>query len=224
MNILFDSPKPTNLIRRVLELNTKNSLILDFFAGSGTTGHAVLQLNKEDGGNRRFILCSNRENTSENPDKNLCREVCYERVKRVSQGYENTKGEAVEGLGGNVRYFKTAFVPHSKSTDDLRHAFVDRCSDLLRIKEDCFDAVPGHSGDAFRAYSGNGKNLALVYDPSDLSELKGYLAKASGPVTAYVFAIAQEPFAEELAEWSGRLVLEPIPDGILSSYRKIYGI
>lgn len=79
--IPFDTPKPTSLIKRVLQIASfKNSTILDFFAGSGTTGHAVLKLNAEDGGNRRFILCTNNEN-------GICENVTYERIFRVINGY-----------------------------------------------------------------------------------------------------------------------------------------
>lgn len=156
---------------------------------------------------------------------NLCRAVCYERVKRVSEGYVNTKNEKVDGLGGNIRYFKTGFVKHTKSTDNLRHAFVDRCSDLLRIKDDCFETVDGFDSDSiFRVFSGKDKNLAILFDPAKLSELTSYLKSTSGKVSAYIFTIAPEPFAEELAEFSDRLTIEPIPDTILAAYRKIFRI
>jgi adenine-specific DNA-methyltransferase len=99
----FSTPKPVQLIERVLHIATKpGDLILDFFAGSGTTAHAVLKLNQEDGGNRRFILVSNTEATADVPDKNLCRDVCAERVRRVITGYHNKKNEWVEGLGGDL--------------------------------------------------------------------------------------------------------------------------
>ncbi len=73
-----------------------NDLILDSFAGSGTTGHAILQLNKQDGGNRRFILVE--------MEAKISRNITAERLKRVAQGYENAKGEKIEGLGGGFRY------------------------------------------------------------------------------------------------------------------------
>ena len=57
----FENPKPTTLIKTLIKCCNKNALVLDFFAGSGTTGHAVLELNKEDEGNRHFILCTNNE-------------------------------------------------------------------------------------------------------------------------------------------------------------------
>ena len=83
--------------------NRDNAVILDFFAGSGTTGHAVLTLNAEDGGRRQFILCTNNEN-------NICAEVCFPRVKNVLLGYKNPKKERIDGFGGNLKYYKTHFV------------------------------------------------------------------------------------------------------------------
>lgn len=86
----FHYPKPLSLIQGLLQQATRpNDTVLDFFAGSGTTGHAVLALNAQDGGNRRFILCSSTEATAKEPDKNLCRDVCAQRIRRVitTQGY-----------------------------------------------------------------------------------------------------------------------------------------
>ena len=80
----FHYPKPLSLIQNLLSQATRtNDTVLDFFAGSGTTGHAVLALNALDGGNRKFILCSSTEATEKEPAKNLCRDVCAERIKRV---------------------------------------------------------------------------------------------------------------------------------------------
>jgi site-specific DNA-methyltransferase (adenine-specific)/adenine-specific DNA-methyltransferase len=93
---IFDNPKPTRLIKRVLQLCTEpGSLVLDSFAGSGTTGHAVLQLNKEDNGNRRFILVEME------PD--ICQNITCQRLKHVIQGYNNNEKHA-DGLGGSFRY------------------------------------------------------------------------------------------------------------------------
>ena len=93
----FDTPKPTRFLQRILQISTnKDSLILDSFSGSGTTGHAVLKQNAEDGGNRRFILVE--------MDDNIARNVTAERVRRVAQGYANAKEQAVEGLGGGFQF------------------------------------------------------------------------------------------------------------------------
>ena len=96
----FTYAKPTYLIRRAMEMIdfSQNPYVFDFFAGSGTTGHAVMKLNAEDGGNRRFILCTNNEN-------NICREVTYERIKRVIDK---------EGYSASLKYFKVDYIPVSE--------------------------------------------------------------------------------------------------------------
>ena len=92
----FSYPKPIALISEIVQrISGENSIILDFFAGSGTTGHAVMKLNAEDGGNRRFILCTNNEN-------NICRDVTYERINRAidKEGYEAC-----------LKYYKVEYIP-----------------------------------------------------------------------------------------------------------------
>lgn len=85
---VFSTPKPLRLLDRILRIATgPDDLVLDFFAGSGTTAHAVMKLNAEDGGRRRFILVSSTEATEAEPDKNLCRDVCAKRVRRAIEGY-----------------------------------------------------------------------------------------------------------------------------------------
>lgn len=122
---VFSTPKPIRLIERVLRIATNpGDLVLDFFAGSGTTAHAVLKLNREDGGNRRFILVSNTEATAVEPDKNLCRDICAERVRRVSAGYTNKKGQVVAGLGGNFAYLRARRIPREAVITDLDHGSV----------------------------------------------------------------------------------------------------
>jgi site-specific DNA-methyltransferase (adenine-specific)/adenine-specific DNA-methyltransferase len=94
---VFDTPKPSQLIARVIEhAADKDDLILDSFAGSGTTGHAVLKMNQQDGGNRRFILVEME------PD--IARKLTSERLRRVIRGYNNEKGNAISGFGGSFRY------------------------------------------------------------------------------------------------------------------------
>ncbi|TAN26313.1 MAG: site-specific DNA-methyltransferase [Castellaniella sp.] len=115
----FDTPKPTRLLQRVIQIATNpGDLILDSFAGSGTTGHAVLKQNAEDGGNRRFILVE--------MDEHIARNITAERVRRVAQGYTNAKGERVDGLGGGFQYCRLSaeplFAPDGQVRGDVTFA------------------------------------------------------------------------------------------------------
>ncbi len=112
----FSHAKPTYLIRRALEMVDfkESDYVLDFFAGSGTTGHAVMMLNAEDGGNRKFILCTNNEN-------GICREITYERLKRAID---------LEGYEASLKYCKVGFVP---ITEQVYYEYADKL--LLHIRE-----------------------------------------------------------------------------------------
>ncbi len=101
---VFITPKPTRLIQRILQISTDpDSLILDSFAGSGTTGHAVLKQNAEDGGKRRFILVE--------MDEHIASTVTTARVKRVANGYTNAKGQAIDGLGDGFQFCRLSAEP-----------------------------------------------------------------------------------------------------------------
>lgn len=109
----FDTPKPTRLIQRILQISTeKDSLILDSYAGSGTTAHAVLKQNAEDGGSRRFILVE--------MDERIARDVTAERVRRVSQGYESAKDDKIEGLGGSFQFCRLSKEPLFAADGQIR--------------------------------------------------------------------------------------------------------
>ncbi len=110
---VFITPKPTRLIQRILQIATdEDSLILDSFAGSGTTGHAVLKQNAEDGGSRQFIMVE--------MDEGIARNVTAERMKRVTTGYSNPKGTVVEGLGGGFQYCRLSAEPLFDADGQIR--------------------------------------------------------------------------------------------------------
>ena len=137
---MFDFPKPSNLIKYLLTTIVRthqSSIILDFFAGSGTTMHATMQLNAEDGGHRQCILVTNNEN-------NICEDVTYVRNQRVIQGYTKPKGETVEGLhSNNLRYYKTDFVSRKPSLKN-RQMLMAVSTDLLCIKNDVSSPMIRH--------------------------------------------------------------------------------
>ncbi len=109
----FDTPKPAPLLERIIQIaSDKDSIILDSFAGSGTTAHAVLKQNAADGGNRKFILVE--------MEPGICRDITAERVRRVAGGYTNAKGEKVEGLGGGFQYCRLSKEPLFDATGAVR--------------------------------------------------------------------------------------------------------
>ena len=135
----FDTVKPVELLIELISHFQSNSTVLDFFAGSGTTGHAVLKLNAEDGGTRRFILCTNNEN-------NICRNITYERIRRVIRN---------EGYAASLKYFKIDFVPISER---LYYEYADEL--LLHIRE----LVELENGVNFR----NNSEIAIVLTDEEL--------------------------------------------------------
>lgn len=138
----FPYPKPLEFIVEILRAaTTDNSLIVDFFAGSGTTGEATMLLNKATDGNRRFILCTNNEN-------NICRNVTYERIKRVIDR---------DGYSASLKYFKVDYVPIS---DRMYYEYADEL--LLHIKE----LVELENGINF---SGN-KQIAIVLTDDEMDQ------------------------------------------------------
>lgn len=122
----FAYAKPVTLAKELLESITFNNLdatILDFFAGSGTTGQAVTELNAEDGGTRKFILATNNEN-------NIAEEVTYERMKRVSSGTEKYEANPL-----NLKYFKTNFVIKEEFPDvSLEYELLKYVTPLIELE------------------------------------------------------------------------------------------
>lgn len=124
----FPYPKPPSLIKALLSQCTsadEGHIVLDFFAGSGTTGQAVLELNQEDDGDRRFILVSSTEATEAAPDKNVCRDVAAKRLHNVINGYSipSKKGpKPIEGTGGEFGYLRTMRIPFERLHTELAEA------------------------------------------------------------------------------------------------------
>ena len=131
---VFSHPKPTSLIKYLVDMvtyNNKEAIILDFFAGSGTTAQAVLELNKADGGNRKFIICTNNEN-------NICENITYPRIKTVISGIRNDGTKYSDGLEASLKYFKTDFVENFANRDQLYFDLTERCIPMLCMKNDCY--------------------------------------------------------------------------------------
>ncbi len=208
---VFDFPKAPKAVEDCIRVANvpEDGIVLDFFAGSGTTGQAVLNLNMQDGANRQFILCTNNEN-------GIAENVTYMRIKKVIEGYKNIKG-----LPANMRYFKTAFVPKSTVSDDTRYELVTRSCDMICVREDTFDRVIDDK--AYKIFRGSYHYTAILFDIDKLEDLKNKFAKLDDePINIYVFSLTNDAYDEDFMDVSQRHSLCPIPESILEVYRKVF--
>ena len=220
----FDFPKPVSLITQICEIcSHEDSTILDFFAGSGTTLHAVMQLNAEDGGHRRCILVTNNEN-------GICENVTYERNKRVINGYTKPNGEAVEGLhGNNLRYYRTDFVGRSRSPQNLRK-LVRLATDMLCIKEDLYAEQQAFAGQevvkqAFRYFEKGDKRMLIIYREEAVPLLVPLIEQFELPqgerIKVYVFSPSEDPWAGDFEDVQDKVELCALPMAILNAYKRV---
>ena len=216
---LFDTPKPVKLIKEIIRSSTtRQSTVLDFMAGSGTTGHAVLDLNKEDGGNRKFILCTNNES-------NICTDVCHPRLKKVIKGYKNNKDEDVEGLGGNLKYFKTDFVKNTNNRDQLKINLTKKCTEILCVKENIFNLKKDQENyKIFTSNDGN-RHLCIYYNfiDKDFDNFVKDISKLNGGKAVYIFALNNKIDKKEF-KGIPDISFEAIPYKILEVYEQLVKI
>jgi adenine-specific DNA-methyltransferase len=203
--------KPVKMLKQFINYHKdKNVVVLDFFAGSGSTAHAVLDLNKEDGGDRSFVICTNNEN-------DICEKVCYPRIKNVIKGWNGN-----DGFGGSLKYFKTKFVKKNANGDDFKTRITHECTEMLCLREGVFDEVK--KTDHYRIFQQGDKTLAVYYslDRKSLPALKKELEKMDGEKILYCFTLDATGLSKtEFANWHG-VTLEPIPQKILDVYKQIY--
>ncbi len=215
---LFSTPKPSRLIKQILRLvDNQDAVVLDFMAGSGTTGQAVLDLNKEDNGNRKFILCTN--NGDEKAEHKIASDICYPRIKKVINGYKNQQGQQVEGLGGNLKYYICDFV-EAESTDRNKRKLVSESTDMLCIKENAFEPIK--DGDDFKIFKGNDKYLGIVFYEDAIEAYKKVINKIDGSFNTYVFSLGDDPHEKEFKDVRSKVNLCAIPEVILKVYREIF--
>ena len=273
----FPFPKSIYTLVKCLRLvvgNRTNATVLDFFAGSGTTGHAVLMLNQEDSGQRQCILCTNNEN-------NICEEVTYPRVERVINGYEfegkdkevlyekklnvtamkkasdileeieaikTMEGEKCEkyevkvednhvrligtkevtgkkeGLGGSLKYYRTAFIGKNNvinASDSDKVELAHQAGELLALAENTL--YKAKENKYWQLYE-NAERYTAIYFREELDhfeEFVGMVEKLEWPATVYMFSWGDEEFADEFEHVEGVRV-KAIPLPILEIYKSIY--
>ena len=216
-NDIFNNPKPTKLIMRCLEVSNSDALVLDFFAGSGTTGQAVLEMNKQDGGHRHFIICTNNEN-------DIAKTVCYPRIQKIIEGYhKNGDKEFIEGLSGNLKYFKTDFVNNSKNTTQTKINLAKECSEMICLKTGRFNQINCNSS-AFKIFSNNTKDqyTCIYFDcfDTDMNNFVTEIQKLNGKKDLYIFSLTDSVDNSLFAGIPDSNV-EAIPYKILDLYRRI---
>ena len=211
----FPFPKSLYAVKDCIQAvihSKEKAIILDFFAGSGTTGHAVLELNKENGGNRQFILCTNNEN-------DICTDVCYPRIDKVINGYKNSKGEKVDGLGGNLKYFRTDFVD-AQPTDRNKKKLTDEAIEMLCIREGTFEEVVDSK--QYKVFRNNQHYTGIILDQLAIPAFKKAIKNLKGKFSVYVFSLGDDTFDEEFEDLKQKVKLSPIPEAILRVYRRIF--
>lgn len=210
--------KPIKLIKDIIKLikGNKNFTILDFFAGSGTTGHAVLDLNKEDGGSRNFIICTNNEDNNGDGNK-ICENICYPRIKNVIKGQKNKVP-----LEGNLQYFKTALLKKSNNRDQVKINLTHECTEMLCVKENIFNTQ--NESEDFKIFKSNKKDkfLCVYYNFMDKS-FKDFLKeikKLNGEKIIYQFSL-ENNIDKELFKGIDDIRFEAIPQKILEIYKQL---
>jgi adenine-specific DNA-methyltransferase len=269
----FNNPKPVSLIKRIVELSLDDKgIILDFFAGSGTTGQAIIEMNKKDGGKRQVILCTNNESK-------ICEEVTYPRVKNIIKGFEfegnqvetlfeeklnatkikkgkelieeikkiklkeksnfdkfeikieksnivlkglKVKRGKQEGLGNNLKYFKTSFVANNRNNDQLKTDITKRCTEMLCLKEGIFNLIKEEAD--YKIFQHGNRYLAVYYDfaNASLDELKEEMNALKGEKVLYCFTVDNHGLDKVNFRGWKNIRLEPIPQKILDVYKRIF--
>lgn len=182
LGVSFTYAKPVNLIKYLLAISNQNkdAIILDAFAGSGTTAQAVLELNKKDGGNRKFIICTNNEN-------NICKQVTYPRVKTVITGVRNDGTKYSDGIPANLKYYHTDFV--SKDEEFLSDALLEHATEMIQLEH---------------AIKLDGKQYIMLLDDDEADELAAHWSEYSNVKALYVssnvlFTTEQEQLFKDTA-------------------------
>lgn len=198
----FPSQKPIGLMHYLLEvLAPDDAIILDFFAGSGSTAGAVLRLNDERKTKAKFILCTN-------DDGNICKDFCYPRVKTL--------------LGkskGNLKYFNTAFVG-AEPNDKNKEALTRQATEMLCVREDTFEPVKETK--LIKIFKNGKHHMGILFDESAIPSLKKEISKLGGKWSIYIFSLGDDTFDDEFSDMKQKVSVSPIPEVILRVYRRLF--
>lgn len=216
----FPYSKPKELIDHLMKIAhiPSDAIVLDFFAGSGTTGEAVLDFNKEEKSKRKFILCTNNEGQ-------IADEVCYPRIEKIIKGYtkKSKNREKIKGLGGNLQYFKTDLIPVERIdniNDKQRHELTEKAGQMISIKENTFEEV--EICEWYQIFESTDKTkITAIYFRENTEKFDELIKKVGNKKTVlYVFSYGR--IDKKLFKYLDKnITIEDIPEPILEIYKEI---
>ncbi len=206
---LFQFPKPLSLIQSlVLQATNGKDIILDFFAGSATTAHAVLEQNNKDGQCRKFIMVSSTEATNGEPDKNICRDITSERIRRVIRGYSSVKG-----TGGNFAYLRANRIEQEDIYMTLQHDQIWYALQLIHI--DIIAPNAAENGSLY-VFESDHKRVAYVSEINEKALLELSVLLEADTKTTIVYA--WQPALVKERVYSEHLTVEQIPEYLINRF------
>lgn len=234
----FPYAKPVEVAKYLLNsIHPNPRIILDCFAGSGTTLHAVLELNKKDNKDRVGIIVTNNEvdaktekvvlkkglqkDSEEFENEGICRKITYPRIKKVIQGYQDKEGNTVGGLtNNNLRYYKSEFVSREPSLKNKRE-LTQLATELLCIKEDCYTEQKINIKQA-RLFANSKVTLLILFDDHIIPQAVELIKDLESPeIKVYVFSMGSDPYTEDFAEVLDKVILCALPDAIYKAYQNV---
>lgn len=211
--------KPIEFLKYYLKIGSanKNALVLDFFGGSGSTGHAVLDLNQEDGGSRQFILCTLGAEEVKGKETKIMEDVCLKRFKNIAQEYDF-----------GIKYMKTAFVGQNNilsASDEDRLDLARNANELLALAENTLEQTD--YTEFFTIFKDEvSERRTAIYFREELTKFEDFTSLVNnlpGDVAVYLFSWGNETdFSDEFS--SPSVSVKAIPQPILEIYRQIYSV
>lgn len=218
-DVVFENgKKPVRLIYQLLKMaSRRDSTVLDFFAGSGTTLHALMQLNDDDGGRRQCILCTNDEN-------GICRDITYTRARNSIKGKGGPRGSLA---ANSLLFFRTELTDRRHSPAAMR-SLAALATDMLRIRENTFDEQREFCGLRtnpllIRCFGDGTRLTAVIYREEIIPKIAAAIAarRPDYPITLYVFSPGENPWREQFGSVAGYVRLIAVPAVIYNCYERV---
>ena len=212
----FDYAKSILLVKDCISLfikDKKDALVLDFFAGSGTTAHAVLEINKDDNGLRRSIMCST--NDEKEP---IAEKYTYKRIERAISGYKDGKKD-VPGIKANLKYFKTELHPLPR-TDGMKSLIAKKMVDTICFENNTFKKTVEEEG--FLIFQGSNYSVGIIFDEFKTDKFLKKVSKSSAKFKVYFMSFSAEGFFEELEVNQNIIECRTVPVPLINSIHRIY--